>query len=78
MSLSPAAKEKILNDAATRNASAIGDPAINGIGSGIHGQVGMMVGTGGARGVFGSATAPVGENGWVSLAFENSTYGRRR
>ena len=35
----------------------------------VHGEVGAMVGTGGARGVWGSATMPVGENGELTLAF---------
>lgn len=78
VSLSPAAKERILQDAATRNAKAIGDPAVNGAGWRIHGQVGMMIGTNGARGLFGSAVAPIGETGSITVAFENSRYGGRR
>ena len=56
VALSPAAREKALNEAADRNvAAANGEPAINGLrgSAGIHGEVGMMIGTGGARGVFG-------------------------
>ena len=55
VALSPAAREKALNEAADRNVAAIGEPAINGLrgNAGIHGEVGMMIGTGGARGVFG-------------------------
>lgn len=78
VSLSPAAKEQILEAAAARNVGATGDPAINGTGRQIHGQIGMMVGTNGARGVFGSAVAPVGETGSVAIAFENSRFGRYR
>ena len=43
----------------------------------IHGEVSAFVGTGGARGVAGSATVPLGENGSASFAFENSDYGNR-
>jgi hypothetical protein len=43
----------------------------------IHGEVSAFVGTGGARGVAGSATVPLGENGSASFAFENSNYGNR-
>ena len=80
VSLSPEAKEKILEAAATRNARVTGEPAINGTGGlgRIHGQVGMMIGTNGARGVFGSAVAPIGDSGSVAVAFENSRYGGRR
>lgn len=78
VSLSPAAKEKTLDAAAARNAAAIGEPAINGAGRRIQGQIGMMMGTNGARGVFGSAIAPVGETGSIAVAFENSRFGGRR
>lgn len=77
-SLNPEAKEKILNEAAARNADAIGAPTINGIDRRIHGEVGMMIGTNGARGVFGSAVAPIGQSGSVAVAFENTRFGRRR
>lgn len=43
-----------------------------------HGEVGAFVGTGGARGVYGTTTVPVGENGSASFSFENSNYGDRR
>lgn len=78
LSLNPAAKEKVLEAAATRNAGAIGAPAIDGVGRRIHGEVGMMIGTNGTRGVFGSMAAPIGETGSVAVAFENSRYGGRR
>ncbi len=79
VSLSPEAKEQALEAAATRNAGKFSEPAVNGIGKPqIHGEVGMMIGTGGARGVYGSAVAPVGETGFVALAFENTRFGRRR
>lgn len=53
LSLNPAAKEKVLEAAATRNAGAIGAPAIDGVGRRIHGEVGMMIGTNGTRSMFG-------------------------
>ncbi len=43
-----------------------------------HGEVGAFVGSGGARGVFGTTTVPVGENGSASFSFENSRYPRER
>lgn len=78
IALSPIEKEKLLNAAAERNAGRIEDPAINGIGRRIHGQVSMMVGTNGARGIGASMVAPIGQTGTIALAFENVRYGRRR
>ncbi len=43
-----------------------------------HGEVGAFVGSGGARGIYGTTTVPVGENGSASFSFENSNYGDRR
>ena len=37
-----------------------------------HGEVGVMVGTGGARGIYGVVGVPVGENGSAVLSFSNS------
>ena len=78
MALSPAAKEKLLDAAATRNQNLPADPGIGGFGRRVQGEVGFMVGTGGSRGVFGSAVAPIGETGSVAVAFENSRYRRYR
>jgi len=76
ISLSPAEKAKLLDAAAERPRPASGELPINGLGSQIHGEVGMFVGTGGSRGVFGSAVAPLGQNGQIAVAFENSRFGR--
>lgn len=78
VSLSPAEKDKILDAAASRPKPA-GELPVNGLGVAgqVHGEVGMFVGTGGARGVYGTAVAPVGESGQIGIAFENSRFGRR-
>jgi len=78
VSLTPAEKEKVLNAAAERSRPFSGELPVNGLGGigPIHGEVGMFVGTGGSRGVYGRAVAPVGENGQVAIAFENSRFGR--
>jgi dihydroxyacetone kinase len=47
------------------------------IGKGIHGEVGMAIGTNGARGVFGTAAIPLGENAGAVISFEDSRFGRR-
>ena len=44
----------------------------------LHGEVGAFVGSGGARGVFGSAAMPLGDNGVAAFSFEHSDFGRRR
>jgi len=44
----------------------------------IHGEVGAFVGTGGARGVFGTAEVPLGNNGFAAFSFEKSDFGRQR
>lgn len=81
IALSPAEKAKLLDAAAERSTSrpATGDLPVNGLGGGVgqvHGEVGMFVGTGGSRGIYGTAVAPVGQNGQVAIAFENSRFGR--
>jgi hypothetical protein len=45
---------------------------------GVHGEVGVMIGTNGTRGIYGVAAIPLGEHGEAVLSFENSQYGRRR
>lgn len=44
----------------------------------VHGEVGAFVGTGGARGVFGSAAVPLGDSGFAAFSFEKSDFGRLR
>lgn len=78
--LSPEQREKALNAAADK---ALGEPAINGLpGRQIHGEVGMAIGTGGMRSVYGTVIAPLGDTGSASFSYENSRfndryYGRR-
>ena len=76
IALSPAEKEKLLNAAAERPRPVGDELPVNGLGRQVHGEVGMFVGTGGARGVYGSAVAPIGEKGQIAVAFENSRFGR--
>ncbi len=44
----------------------------------IHGEFGAMVGTGGARGLYGVAAIPLGEDAGAIVSFENSRFGNRR
>ena len=43
----------------------------------IHGEVGMMIGTGGARGMFGTAAIPLGDNAGAIVSFSTERYGDR-
>ena len=45
----------------------------------IHGEIGVEIGTGGSRAVFGSAVAPLGDRGAVAVSVESerSHYRRR-
>lgn len=44
----------------------------------IHGEVGVMVGTNGTRGMFGRADVPLGDRGGATIMFESSRFGYRR
>jgi len=44
----------------------------------IHGEVGAMIGTNGARGAFGTMAVPLGDTGDAIVSFESSRYGDRR
>jgi hypothetical protein len=44
----------------------------------VHGEIGAMIGTGGARGIFGTAAIPLGDNAGAVVSFESSRYGRSR
>ncbi|WBO24218.1 hypothetical protein [Sphingomonas abietis] len=57
------------------------DAARTGLGSGgpdrrIHGEVGVMVGSNGARGAYGTAAIPLGDNAGAMVSVESSHYGR--
>ena len=39
-----------------------------------HGEVGMFVGSGGARGIFGTIGMPLGDNGFASFSFDTGRY----
>lgn len=44
----------------------------------IHGEVGVMIGTGGARGAYGVAAIPLGENAGAVVAFESQRFPTQR
>jgi len=45
---------------------------------GIHGEVGVMIGSHGTRGAYGTADIPLGENGSATVSVESSTFRYRR
>jgi hypothetical protein len=58
-------RDTILNNSLYKNGDA---PA----GRQIRGEAGFFVGTGGARGIYGSTLVPLGENGTLGLSFSTS------
>lgn len=44
----------------------------------IHGEIGAFVGTNGARGAYGAAAIPLGDDAQAAVSFETSRYGRPR
>lgn len=75
--LSPEQKEALLADGSEEKVDAAQAQALGGDGSGrqIHGEVGFMIGTGGARGVYGVAAIPLGENATAIISYENTRWG---
>ena len=73
--LSPVEIQKILDEAAARRALA-GDPEPRRV----EGELGVAIGTGGYREVFGTAVVPLGQTGTAILQFDTveSNRGRRR
>jgi len=41
----------------------------------VHGEIGAMIGTGGTRGIFGTAAIPLGDRGGAIISFEKSRFG---
>lgn len=70
--LTPAQVEQILEEAARKRAAAERPPARV-----IEGEVGVSVGTGGYRGVFGTAVVPVGKEGTAIISIDSEESDRR-
>ena len=75
--LSPEEREALLDAGSEESADRAQAQAMGG-GSDrrIHGEVGAMIGTGGARGLFGTAVIPLGDSGAAMISFEHSRFGR--
>lgn len=70
--LTPAQIEQILEDAARKRVAADKTPARV-----IEGEVGVSVGTGGYRELFGTAVVPVGKEGTATISIGNQESDRR-
>jgi len=73
-------REEILNgNTEDRAAAARGELAGSGdIGRDVHGEIGVMIGSHGTRGVYGAAEIPLGDNAGATVSFESSRFGYRR
>jgi hypothetical protein len=71
--------EILNNNTEERAAAARGEqtgPGLNG--RGIHGEIGVMIGSNGTRGAYGTADIPLGSNAGATVSFESSRFGYRR
>ena len=83
--LSPAEVERVLEQAARkREGRGFADPALVAEqdeeakpGLPIHGEVGVSIGTGGYRSVYGTAFMPLPDDGFAILSFESSQFPTR-
>ena len=69
--LSPDQVERVLDDAAAKREAV--EEARPRPGPAIHGEMGVEVGTGGHRAVYGDAFVPLGADGAAILSFSSST-----
>jgi hypothetical protein len=68
----------IENNTADKAAAARGElTEAERIARGIHGEVGVMIGSNGTRGIYGTADIPLGDNAGATVSFESSQYGYR-
>ena len=72
--LSDEERDRILNDNTKRR----DDLGRGGLLDGVHGEVGVMIGSHGTRGIYGTADVPLGDNAAASVSFESSRFGYRR
>lgn len=76
ISLSPEQKQEALESGSPQVRTSTLPLSDGGPSRQIHGEIGAMVGTGGARGIYGTTAIPLGENAGAILSFEKSRYGR--
>jgi hypothetical protein len=77
--LTDAQRREILDgNTVEKAAAARGELTGSGLGHGIHGEVGAMIGTHGARAAYGTADIPLGDNAGATVSFETSRFGYGR
>jgi hypothetical protein len=78
ITLTPEQAEAAKEAGATRNARAAELGLEPGQDKAIHGEMGVAVGTGGYRSIYGTAVVPLGDNAMLGLSFANEQYGNGR
>lgn len=73
--LSDEAREAAIEAGALR---AVDELPINGLDRRVHGEIGMEIGSGGSRALFGTAMIPLGESGSAQMSFMTGRNGWRR
>lgn len=77
--LSPEQIDAVLAAAAARReAAGVADQQAPSAVRPIQGEVGFSIGTGGYRGIFGSTSVPLGEDGLAAFGFDIEDFGHRR
>jgi hypothetical protein len=76
--LSPDAREQAIESAANPQKDPVAEAEHLQRDRRVHGELGFMIGTGGARGAYGVAEVPIGESGAAMFAFETERYPVRR
>lgn len=74
LTLSPAEREATLAEAEARGSREL---PINGTPSGVHGEVGVAVGSHGGRAAWGAAAVPLGNSGQASFSVSQERSGAR-
>ncbi|WP_162987048.1 hypothetical protein [Sphingomonas paeninsulae] len=78
VTLTPEQAEAAKEAGAARNARAAALGLEPGQDKAIHGEMGVAIGTGGYRSVYGTAIVPLGDNATLGLSFANEQYGNGR
>ena len=77
--LSDEEKEKVLEAAANRKREHMA-PAAEDLASQlpqVHGEVGITLGTGGYRSIYGTVFTPIDDDGFAAMSFETTDFGKR-
>ena len=78
IALTPAEIEAAKEDGARQHANSAIVDSLPTRDRAIHGEVGFAIGTGGYGAIYGTAVAPLGDNGEIAISIANEQYGRSR